>query len=345
MVSMNRVRLVAFLGLVALTGACGRSSVSYGTTSSIIVTSSEELWEETRDSVMRVLQPTIFTVRRERAFDLTYTAPDSPEWDTLRQWKRLLIIGRAEDPWVAPVLSRHDGPVPDLPALVHVEGVWARGQEITVLLLPAESQSEHLLAILPELQEDIDTRFRQYVRERMYVSGPDTVLRADLRQSAGFSILLPQVYERVTRDSVYLFRNDHPTPGRLERSLLVTWSSGASDELDPEAVLAWRDSLASRYYDPIQLSHREPIRTREIPDSDSQAIEIQGIWSADTEPGEIPSGGPFINRIVTCPEQDRTYFLDAWLYAPLEKKYEYMLQLQTILNTFECGRGSVVAQR
>lgn len=344
MVSMNRVHLIAFLGLAALTGACGRSSVSYGTTSSIIVTAPEELWEETGDSVMGMLEPTIFTVRDERAFDLTYASPASPEWETLRQWKRLLIIGQPEDPWVAPVLSRRDGSVPELPALVHMDGVWARGQEITLLLLPAESQPEHLLAILPELHEDIDTRFRQYVRQRMYVSGPDTVLRADLRQSAGFSILLPQVYERAMQDSVYLFRNDHPTPGRLERSLLVTWTSGTSD-LDPEAVLDWRDRLADRYYVPAQVSQREPVRTRELSGSGSPALEIQGVWSTATEPGEVPSGGPFINRVIRCPEQDRTYFLDAWLYAPREKKYEYMLQLQTILNTFECGRGSVVARR
>jgi hypothetical protein len=31
------------------------------------------------------------------------------------------------------------------------------------------------------------------------------------------------------------------------------------------------------------------------------------------------------------------YLLDAWLYAPGKQKYEYMIQLQTILDTFRCG--------
>jgi len=30
------------------------------------------------------------------------------------------------------------------------------------------------------------------------------------------------------------------------------------------------------------------------------------------------------------------YLIDAWLYAPGKEKYEYMIQLQTILNTFRC---------
>ncbi len=38
-----------------------------------------------------------------------------------------------------------------------------------------------------------------------------------------------------------------------------------------------------------------------------------------------------------CPT--RTYFIDAWLYAPNEPKYEYMLQLQEILGSFRCASG------
>ena len=43
---------------------------------------------------------------------------------------------------------------------------------------------------------------------------------------------------------------------------------------------------------------------------------------------------------VSCPEQDRTYLLDAWLYIPGRSKYEYVLQLETILDTFVCGTRS-----
>ena len=42
---------------------------------------------------------------------------------------------------------------------------------------------------------------------------------------------------------------------------------------------------------------------------------------------------------VPCPEQDRHYLVDAWLYAPGKDKYEYVLQLETILGTFRC-RGA-----
>jgi hypothetical protein len=42
---------------------------------------------------------------------------------------------------------------------------------------------------------------------------------------------------------------------------------------------------------------------------------------------------------VPCPAQDRLYLLDAWLYAPGKEKYQYMIQLETLLGTFECAGG------
>ena len=41
-------------------------------------------------------------------------------------------------------------------------------------------------------------------------------------------------------------------------------------------------------------------------------------------------------RAIVCEDQDRMYLLDAWLYAPGKEKYEYMIQLETILDSFSC---------
>jgi hypothetical protein len=63
-------------------------------------------------------------------------------------------------------------------------------------------------------------------------------------------------------------------------------------------------------------------------------VEVRGIWSSD-EKG-WPGAGLFRTRVVSCPDQDRTYLVDAWLYAPGVEKYEYVVQLETILDSFEC---------
>lgn len=65
----------------------------------------------------------------------------------------------------------------------------------------------------------------------------------------------------------------------------------------------------------------------------AEAIEVRGIWQDE---GTYPAGGPFIARAVHC--QDAVWFFDAWLYSPNPRasKYEFLLQLEAILDSFRC---------
>ncbi len=63
------------------------------------------------------------------------------------------------------------------------------------------------------------------------------------------------------------------------------------------------------------------------------ALEVTGVWKDET--GGFPAAGPFIVWLVDCPT--RTYFIDAWLYAPDQPKYQFILQLQEILGSFRCA--------
>jgi hypothetical protein len=68
------------------------------------------------------------------------------------------------------------------------------------------------------------------------------------------------------------------------------------------------------------------------------AYQIQAVWQSPPE-AYWPAAGPFILRAIRCAEQDRLYLLDAWLYAPGREKYEFMIQLETILDSFRCDEG------
>ena len=66
-----------------------------------------------------------------------------------------------------------------------------------------------------------------------------------------------------------------------------------------------------------------------------ETYEIQAAWANPPE-STWPAGGPFILRGIICPDQDRMYLVDSWLYAPGKEKYEYVIQLETILDSFRC---------
>ncbi|HEX6940376.1 MAG TPA: DUF4837 family protein [Longimicrobiales bacterium] len=318
--------------VVAGTACDARSPVAYGDANSIVVVAPDSLWSAVGDTVHRVMEPPVFTVRNERMFDLTHVSPADPAWVKLREWKQVLVIGRPGDPWVAPAVP--GGAASTLPAIHEGEDVWARGQRVTALVLPEERREQAVVALLPRLYEIFDRRFRQGVRERMFVSGVDSVLRDSLRETAGFGLLLPKVYTHGMLGGAHRFLNANPNAGALDRSILVAWREGV-DPVTAEMLMAWRDSLGAGVYEWRQTVDREQTRVRPLEGAAEGSIEVRGMWLGTDS--TFPMAGPFISRAVACPALDRTYLLDAFLYAPSRDKYEYVVQLETILNTFECG--------
>lgn len=336
---MKSARLVMLAAAAALVlPSCERSGPALGTATSIIVIATDSVWAAVGDSVLSALEPRIYTVRSERTFEVTQISPSDPDWQELRGFRQVVAIGAAGDAWVQPVFARA-GVQPDVaqPSVVTARDVWARNQQATAIALPATNDAAAALPHLEHVGTTIDSMFRVYTVQRMYTSGPDTALSRTLRETHGFTLLLPNVYAPLERTGdVVLFQNNTTVGGDLARSVLVTWRDGITAP-SADAALEWRDAIALAQYNPQQRTRRDSVRATPVTLPGGEAVEVQGAWEG-TDPA-WPMGGLFITRMVTCEQQNRTYLLDTWLYAPgpRRSKYEYMIQLQTILGTFECA--------
>ena len=328
---MTRLLRLATFACILLVGGCDKTG-AYGNVNSIIVGASIELWEAVGETVTTGLEPTIFTVREERSFRITHQDPLLPDWEILREFKQVLLIGAASDPWIAEALEEeeHEAPLAP-PEIFQLTNIWARGQLVTVLLLPQGRGAADVEAHLPELLALFREQYRRYAQSRMFVSGRDSLLADTLRAVGGFAIDLPRVYRWDYRDSIFMFRNDNPDPAELIREIAVTWRSPIPEPLADRDVLEWRLALTRNFYTDEQLVEGELEPGRALGDG---TYEIHGIW--ESVPDAWPAAGPFTTRTRVCPEQDRLYLLDSWLYAPGKDKYEYMLQLEYILDSFEC---------
>jgi hypothetical protein len=325
------------LALTALVSGCGaidRTQPAHGDVTSLIVLAADTLWAAVGDTIQSALEPRIFTVRNEKAFEVTNVSPESPDWLELRRFKQVLAIGQPGDGWLAPILA--DGSPAQLPAIIEKRDVWATGQTVTAVVVPAEGSAEAIRTLLPELGERLDARFRQGVLSRMFLSDENTELRDSLRSTAGFSLLLPKLYRPDVDGNLYIFRSSNEVGGQLARVISVAWREGLH-RLTAEAVLAWRDSIAARVFPvtPGQTIDREQVHERPLPDRPEGSFEVHSIWRSSDQ--TLPAAGPFLNRVILCPEQNRTYFVEAWLFAPGRRKYEYMIQFQALLDSFECG--------
>lgn len=318
--------------LAAASSSC-KAPQAYGERTSLIVRVDSALWSAHEPLIEQTLEPRIFTVRPERTFEITPVFPWAPQWETLREWQQVLVLGTTEDPLVRDLLERARAAVEPWTS-TQLESVWARGQIVTVLAIPSEPDPERLRAELEQVHRVIDREFVAWVRDRMFASGVNDSLR-DALLARGFVLTIPNVYDFATQDSFFRFRNAHPDPGSLIRSLWLTWVPEEAEGLpSPARLRAWRDEIDDRFYQPPQDIAPQGLRFDTVTVRERRALEMRGVWE---DRSDFPAAGSFIARAVPCPEQRRLYYMDAWLYAPGEEdKYAYVIQLETLLDSFRC---------
>jgi len=331
--------LWAVLPFLAVTAACDSQTGAWGDENSIVAAVDSTLWAEIGEVVVDGLEPTVFTVTDEKRFTVTHQDPADEFWNNLRRFRQMLVIGTEDQPHVADALAKVRGRDSfSAPEIVQAQNVWARNQNVTVLLLSESGGLSEVMGLLDELAAQYDRQFVQTVQQRMFLTGADTALADTLMTQFGFSVTVPNVYFWDQRDSVIILRNDNPDPAELIRQIAVTWRTPIPDPeiFQADSILGWRTQLAAEHYSYPQLNNLDRVQGGPGMLDGRQVYEIQATWQNPPDSG-WPAGGPFILRAIVCPEQDRMYLVDSWLYAPGKEKYEFMIQLQTILDSFRCG--------
>lgn len=322
--------------------ACSKQT-AFGEANSLIILAPDSLSLQVEEETRQVLEPTIFTSRDEKQYEVTLVDPGHESAGQLKLFRNLIVFGTADDPLLLEVAEEAGQ---DLSALepgrvFQASDVWALGQTVTAALLRRGREAESWVAALPSVLNAVDTNYRELVLRRMFATAADTALRTDLGRRFGFSLLVPQVYDRIARDlgggdSLVILRNDNPDPRELIRSVLVAWRPNA-DSLTRDLALEWRAEIDGAHYNVPQRIDDTNSSVVNFMWEGRPALEVTGVWQ--DESGGFPAAGPFIVWLVDCPA--RTYFVDAWLYSPNRPKYEYMLQLQEILGSFRCvGSGA-----
>ncbi len=331
--------------IVLLIGGCDSRPLAMGDVQAINMTASPDLWAQVGDEVLDGIEGGVYTVRDDYAFRVMYQDPNEEPWLRIRLLKQVLVIGTPADPWMTPVLEEvgvdrgAQVGTPESPGIVQVQNVWSRGQLVTALVLPEEAgtgvAAEMVRQSIPGLREMFDAQYREWVVARMFVTEPDSEQARMLAAEYGFSMVFPKVYEYEVHDAVHIFINDNPDPSELIRQFAVTSRSFGPEEITTEDLLDWRAQVVESYDFPQVVDTSRLIEERKEVGG-RQVYSVQAVWQNPPE-ALYPAAGPFITWAVACPQQQRTYLVDAWLYAPEKDKYEYMIQLAEILNSFRCG--------
>jgi hypothetical protein len=302
---------------------------AFGDRNSVIVRADPALWSQVDSMVMATLEERAYTTRPERIFKVTFVAADDTLWQDLRKWQQVVVVGTRGNSTIDNIVS----PNIAAPALAHTTDVWARGQTVTAVLLPESNQAAAVRELLPDLYTALREQYDEWLVARMYTTGVNDSLDRALQED-GLTLQLPKVYMHSRQDSILRFGNPYRQgDSDLLRSMLLTWVSG-TEPVTPEALAAWREMIGTSYYEPAQDVLEEGIRFDSVEVDGVQALELRGVWQ---DRADFPAAGPFITRAIACPSQDRTYYIDAWLFAPGKDKYSYLRQMEILLDTFRCA--------
>ncbi len=331
-----RIEARFLLAVLLLPVACDRPP-AFGEANSLIVVGDESVWLQVEAETYEQLEPTVFTIREENKFNVTHVDPGGSELEELLLWKQVRVFGGPGDPLIEAIASEA-GSTPEAGAILQAGDVWARGQVATAIVLEPGHEADSWRAALPGVVAMLDAQYRTYALTRMFASGEDTLLSQQLASQFGVRLRAPQIYHgSVGEDGIIRLRNDNPRPSQRIRSVLVervATDSADTGLVDADAVYAWREGIDSVAYNVPQRFERAPVEPRSFDLDGANGIEVRGIWEDE---GTFPAGGPFVARAVVCP--DAVWFFDAWLYSPNPRasKYEFLMQLEEILDSFRCS--------
>jgi hypothetical protein len=332
--SVTRSALWMFLPAgLALASACGDGPPVEGHPHEVVAVVSAERWSELEGPVRDAIERRVSGVSDERVFTVVHQEPYGEGWEERSRAPQLVLIGTLEDPWIQEALDEAETPLRE-PGLGRVLGVWADGQVANVVVVPEAGEDDHLEEHLAGVYAQLHADFRAIVRAEMYASGANTELADTLWENEGFGILVPNSYSWSRTDSAFLFWPEDEAAADVERRISVSWLNPAPPSLELDEVLAWRERMAREHYDTPQEGAGR-VTAERIAFSGYVALEVRGQWRRRTESGESQEGA-LLSRVAVCEGQNRAYLLDSWLHTPAPETYGYVVQLETILDTFRC---------
>lgn len=269
----------------------------------------------------------------EVTYRITRRAPTSISADDLRRYRQIVVIGDPGERIASELYKAPPGISEGVRALAQYPDLWRRGQRVTSVALPEQGEDAAALHQIEHLAALLDRDYTEVTRQRVWANGEETQLTAALAR-AGIALRVPHAYRRVpSPDSIHWFGTYGNDQSPLIRSFLITSRPLDTDPLTPEHILEWRRSVAELYGEGQEMP-REFSRLQSL-EAGPTGFELSGVWQGRMY-GQM-NAGPFISRVIDCPDQGRRYLLDAWALAPEQTKYRYIIQLTEILDTFACS--------
>ncbi len=295
-----------------------------GKSTEIIVVSEPKVYSEVGSLLVQTLERVINTPTTEHIFNIRQITPD--EFPEFLYRRNCLILGLIGDALIDSVLapSSQKKLLAGESYVFGSERLFVSGQWVLVIAGPTLYK---LKEVVDDNSELIFNYFaegaRKRIKESLYKAGYQEDLSQKLQSKYGFSIKIPKHW-MVAKEGFGFVEFIHHRPDRI---ISIYWEAKPKAELNKTQAIRIRDEIGANYYDG-DFVEKELTKFYWVEFQGVRAGKLDGIWQND----EKVMGGPF--RTYFFWKEGRFYVIDFHIFAPGEKKWKWLQQLEVICGTF-----------
>jgi hypothetical protein len=291
----------------------------------IVVVCSDEDWQLAGAALDSAFAVTENAVQALRVFELDHVKPKNLE--LYRYRKNILLMGTINSDMMKEVLSQ-DAKVMVGTGESYMFGsldAWIENQIAVMIAAPAEKPLDQIVRLSGRSAYEFFKRNSlERIRRRMYSSGTEEEIKAQMMRKCGWSLDVPRGWRVSVDDSIrHAFSLVKHSP---ESVVSVYWGF----EKGKKGWVDIRDEFGSMY---LQGDKVDRARSTESPVTFKgyNAVRLEGNWENDKK----GLGGPFVSYCFQDTASGKYYVVDYSAFAPGENKWPIMGQMEWIVQTFK----------
>lgn len=339
---MKNIRMLLILSifsvvLMIVASSCGFKREALGSQNKIIVIADSTLWLQIEEDVRDALEQALYTPQPEPIFTVTHRPPES--LNKLTRFPNLLILGTLESEGrMGDIINRvlSDASLQrveeDSAFLFSKKDPWARNQMLAVAVAnDRQNLQEQFLEHGDKVFDLFDAYTRTLVFRSLFNQFEQKNIETRLMREHGWTMRIQHDYFLAVDSTDMRFvwlRRFNP-----QRWISVYWEPTEDpSKLSKEWILEKRRRIGEEIYqgDYVYEDSLIKVQDKVVDFNGRYAIRLDGVWQND----EFIMGGPFRTYGFYNESDGRLYWIDLAVFAPGERKYQYLRQLDGIASTF-----------
>lgn len=346
----KRKLLIISLFSLILFSSCEKQPEAVGSYKRIPLLIDPEEKEEILPLISKAVEVEIFTPKKEKIFVIEIVDTSNIQW--LRNARTAIISASLESKGDAGDFVRSALTPEAFKAIksgqywiIAKKDLWAKGQLVVILAAPTVDDLVVRLSLSGDelfklIDDSVNERVANWLYSWAFTEGEQFDLEDSILSEYDFGIRVPRYFtweKGTAKDRFLWLRTLEP-----ERWVFVWWTP--LDSFGKLSIARWRtirDSLCAIFYEGDIVSDKFSPRVYETRIDGKPATQIRALWENPTN----HIGGPLISYIFADRENNRLYFVDCAVFAPIVNKEPYLRHVNIIAKSIRTDRNRFLAER